>query len=648
MSHANSPTPPVWFARVLTATALAIALLTSAAAAVDQPDQEDLKRLSIEQLMLIDVTTAGRRAEPVGTTPAAVSVISGEDIRRAGVTTIADAVQLADGVHVARFNNGTWAISPRGFNANTANKLLVMVDGRTVYSPLFTGVFWNVLDYVLEDIDRIEVIRGPGAALWGANAVNGVINIITRHSRDTQGTLVSASAGNEDRFLTEIRYGAAAGPVTWRAYGKFADRDAARLADGSDSGDPRRHGQVGFRADGGDADSAQWLVKGDAFLSRDTFPDRPTGGFTDVNLQGRWSAPLALNSRFDVQSYYRHEYRRVPRQLTHRIDVFDIDAQHVTTPARRHAVVWGGGMRVNRDRTEGTAVLAFDPARRTYTVANVFAQDDIALLPDRLFVTAGAKYEHNAFSGGEFQPSVRARYLMPLNQIVWGAVSRAVRRPTRFDDDILAFAPTGALLARGSDDFVSESLVASELGYRIQPSRIFSLDATTFRHRFTDLRSQDLPPTGFPIVVGNSLEGESHGLELAANVQLRNWWRTHVAYAWLDTEIRRMPGSRDVGGGTTEANDPHHMFGMRMAFDLPRGVELDAMVRSISSLPNPRVPAYTELDLRAGWQATRQVQLWVAGQDLLHDRHPEFGPDTPARTEYERSIRVGLTYRMTR
>src|SRR5687768_14294798 len=257
MSHENSPMLPAWIARVLAASALAMAVLTSAAVAAAQPDQEDLKRLSIEQLMLIDVTTAGRRAEPVGTTAAAVSVISGEDIRRAGITTIADAVQLADGVHVARFNNGTWAISSRGFNSNTANKLLVMVDGRTVYSPLFTGVFWNVLDYVLEDIDRIEVIRGPGAALWGANAVNGVINIITRHSRDTQGTLVSASSGNEDRFLTDVRYGAAAGPVTWRAYGKFADRDAARLANGSDSGDPRRHGQAGFRVDGGDRKSTR-------------------------------------------------------------------------------------------------------------------------------------------------------------------------------------------------------------------------------------------------------------------------------------------------------------------------------------------------------------------------------------------------------
>ena len=637
----------VWPVR-LGAALLLTAAAASPAGAAPQPDQEDLKRLTIEELMRIDVTTAGRREEPIGSTAAAVSVITGDDIRRAGVTTIADAIQLADGVRVARFNNGTWAISSRGFNTNTANKLLVMVDGRTVYSPLFSGVFWNTLDYVLEDIDRIEVIRGPGAALWGANAVNGVINIITRHSRDTQGTLASIASGNEDRLVTEVRHGAVAGLVTWRAYGKFAARDDQRLADGSDARDPRRRAQAGFRVDGGSDGGVEWLFKGDAFHSRDTFPDRPAGEFVDLNLQGRWSAPLAGNSRLDLQSYYRREYRRVPLQLTHRIDVYDLDAQHAATWARRHAVVWGGGLRINRDRTEGTAVLAFDPAARTYSVLNIFAQDDFAVVPDRLFVTLGAKYEHNAFSGGEFQPSLRARHLLPRNQIVWGAVSRAVRRPTRFDDDIRAFGPTGALLARGSDDFVSESLVASEIGYRVQPSRLFSLDATAFVHRFTDLRSQDLPPTGLPIVVGNSLEGESRGLEIGANVQLRDWWRTHLAYTWLDTEIRRAPGSRDVGGGVSEANDAPHLFGMRMSFDLPRGVEVDAMLRAVASLPNPRVPAYSELDLRAGWQATPRIQLWVAGQDLLHDRHPEFGPDTPARTEYERSVRVGLAYRMAR
>jgi iron complex outermembrane recepter protein len=627
---------------------LLLSLSASAVRAIDLPGQDDLKRLSIEELMRIDVTTAARRAEPIGTVDAAMSVITGDDIRRAGVTTIADALRLADGVHVGRFNNGTWAISARGFNANTANKLLVMIDGRTVYSPLFTGVFWNVLDYVLEDIDRIEVIRGPGAALWGANAVNGVVNIITRHSRDTQGTLVAVSSGNEDPLITAVRHGGTAGTLTWRAYGKFAGRDAQRFASGGDTGDPRRRGQAGFRLDGGADDGVIWLLKGDAFLSRDRFPDRPAGEFNELDLQGRWSIPAPGSSRVEIQSYYRREYRRVPRQLTHHIDVFDVDAQHAGVWARRHEVVWGGGARINRDGTTGSAALAFDPEDRTYDVLNVFAQDDIAIVPDRLFATVGAKYEHNAFGGGEFQPNVRARYLMPHSQIVWGALSRAVRRPTRFDTDIVAFAPNGAVLARGSDDFVAESLIASEVGYRVQPSRLFSLEATLFNHQFTDLRSQDLPPTGFPIVVGNSLEGESRGLELGVNVQPFEAWRTHLGYTWLDTEIRKAPGSRDVGGGTTEADDPHHLFSLRTSVDLPRGLEVDAMLRAVGALPNPVVPAYTELDLRVGWRARPHLDIWFTGQDLLHDRHPEFGADTPARTEFERSLRLGITLRMPR
>lgn len=606
--------------------------------------QEDLKRLSIEELMRIDVTTTSRRLEPVGTTAAAISVITSDDIRRAGVTTIADALLLADGIHAARFNNGSWAISPRGFNSNTANKLLVMIDGRTVYSPLFAGVFWNMEDYVLGDIDRIEVIRGPGAVLWGANAVNGVVNIITRHSRDTQGTLVSVSSGPEDPFLAEARYGGALSSVTWRAYGKLAARDDQRFNTGAPSGDARRRGQIGFRLDGATPGGSAWLLKGDAFHSRDDLPDRPRGEFTELDLQMRWSMPLG-GSLFTVQSYYRREYRRVPQQLTHHIDVFDLDAQQTLRIGGRHDIVWGAGGRVNRDGTEGSATLAFDPLNRTYPVGNAFVQDDIAIVPARLFVTLGAKYEHNAFSGGEFQPNVRVRYLLPRRQIVWGSIARAIRRPTRFDDDIVVTGPGGVELVRGSDAFESESLAAGEIGYRIQPSVFFSLDATVFTQRITDLRSQELLPAGLPVVVGNTLEGDARGIEVGVNVQPFGRWRTHVGYTRLETEIRRTAGSRDVGGGVTEANDPDHIFGLRSSLDLPYRIELDAMLRRIAALPNPAVPSYTELNVRAGWWATPRAEIWFAGQDLLHDRHPEFGPALPARVEFERSLRVGITVR---
>jgi len=475
-----------------------------------------------------------------------------------------------------------------------------------------------------------------------------VVNIITRHSRDTQGTLVSLATGNEDPLIAEARYGGALGSRTWRGYAKIAARDDQLFANGLSSGDGRRRGQVGFRIDGGDEPShATWLLKGDAFHSRDDLPDRAAGAFTELDLQGRYSVPVS-GSRIEIQSYYRREYRQIPQQLTHYIDIFDLDAQHSATVARQHEIVWGAGVRVNRDKTYASATLAFAPPSRVYPVSNVFAQDDIALAPNRFFVTIGAKYEHNAFSGGELQPNIRARYLAPRNQILWGALSRAVRRPTRFDDDIVVSGPNGVVLAVGSDDFVAESLLASEIGYRIQPSPLLSFDATVFNHRITHLRSQELPPTGLPVVVGNTLRGEARGVEVAVNVQPAEWWRTHIGYTWLHTDIRRTAASRDVGGGATEADDPNHLFGLRSSFDLPHRVEVDAMLRAVSALPNPVVPAYAELDLRAGWWAAPHVEVWLTGQDLLHDHHPEFGPALPTRVQFQRSIRIGMTVRAPR
>ena len=631
--------------RALSVT-IALALLSATVSANDQPDVQDLKKLSLEELMLIDVTLVTRRPEPAGTAAAAIAVVTGDDIRRSGVTTIADAIALAGGLHVARFNNGTWAISARGFNANTANKLLVMVDGRTVYSPLFTGVFWNTLDYVLEDVERIEVVRGPGATLWGANAVNGVINIVTRHARDTRGTLATVTAGPEDPAIVEARYGAGSDALSWRAYGKFARRGDQRLAAGGAGMDAVNRMQTGFRVDGGAPGGSAWLLRGDVFHSRPSFPDRPDGEFTDINAQGRWSRPLAAGGRLDVQSYYRREYRRVPRQLTHRIDVGDVDAQLTTRTSRHHLVV-GGGYRVNADRTYGSAVLRFEPERRASGVASAFAQDEIAVRRDTLFLTAGVKVEHNTFSGADWQPNLRARWILPRGHLLWGAVSRAVRRPTRFDADLVALAPNGLVLARGSDDFVAEKLTAWEVGFRGRPAAVLSFDATVFLHDFDDLRSQDAPPTGAPpVILGNSLEGRSAGVELTASLQPAGWWRAHASYTFLDTTITRGAGSRDVGGGASEANDPHHLFLLRAALDLPRSVTLDAWLRGAGELPNPRVPGWVELNARAGWRVRPHLELAIVGQDLLHDRHPEFGVASPGRVEFQRSVRAQAIVRL--
>ena len=625
------------------AVAMCLHLPALVADARAQVDPQDLKTMSIEQLMQIDVTLATREPEPVGRTAAAITVITGDDIHRAGVTTIADALALADGVHVARFNNGTWAVSARGFNATSANKLLVMIDGRIEYSPLFSGAFWNTLDYTLEDIDRIEVIRGPGATLWGANAVNGVVNIITRHSRDTQGTLLSFGTGNEDPALADFRYGAAGAGVTYRVYGKFARRNPQVFDNGVSSDDGRRRGQVGFRVDrpGG---GGEWLLKGDLFESRDDLGDR-TGEFGEVALQGGWSRAYTATSNLNVRSYYRREFRDVPLQLTHEIDTVDVELQHGFAWRDRHRMVWGAGYRRNSDETAGGNIM-FDPPGRAYSVLSLFAQDEITVQPDRFNVTLGLKMERNRFSGMEWQPNIRARVDVAPRQMIWAAISRAVRRPTRLDVDVRALAPTGAVLAiGGGDDFEGENLIAGEFGYRAQPLAIAAVDATLFTHRYNDLRSQELPATGPPIVVGNTLNGRTQGVELSGSLQPLPVWRVRASYTYFDVSITKDIDSRDIGGGASEANDPSHMFGLRTDVDLPGRVELNLFLRGIGALPNPSVPAYTELNGRIGWRPTQHFEVSLAGQDLLHDHHPEFGGLTPRRVEFERSVRVQATFR---
>ena len=605
---------------------------------------QDLKRLSIEQLMQIDVTLATRTPEPLATAPTAISIVTGDDIRRAGVSTIADAVALADGVHVARFNNGTWSVTARGFAAVAANKMLVMIDGRTVYSPLFTGVFWNALDYELEDIDRIEVVRGPGATLWGANAVNGVVNIVTKNSRDTPGLFMQVGTGNEDPADAELRYGGRVRGATYRAYAKFIERASQRYSTGISAGDRRQRGQVGARFDGGDQSRGAWMVKGDLFHSADALPDRPSGEFTLGDVQAVWSRALTPRSQLQLSSYLNHEHRRIPRQLTHRLTTLDLDAQQSIT-LERHAIVWGGGARVNKDSTEGS-LISFDPADRTYRVNNLYVQDEVALKPRSVSITGGLKYERNAFSGGEWQPSVRARWVA-RRQTLWGSVARAVRRPTRFEDDIVVRLPTGAIAVHGNEDFKAEEVIATEFGYRVQPSTVMALDATVFTHSYDRLRSQEAPAglLPIPLVVGNSLNGRSRGVELAANLQPTSAWRTHVSYTFLDVSLSRDADSRDVGGITTEANDPRHLFALRTSLDLPQRMEFDFRWRSIGALPHPHVPGYSEAAVRIGWRATQKFEVALIGEDLLHAQHPEFNPVAAGFEEFQRSVRVALTAR---
>ena len=363
--------------------------------------------------------------------------------------------------------------------------------------------------------------------------------------------------------------------------------------------------------------------------------------------RGASSASCRIPASSRSQSYYRREYRNIERQLTHHIDTGDVEVEYSSQPGRRHSLVAGAGARVNHDKTYGSDTLYFDPLSRTYPVFSAFVQDEFALRPDHVYLTGGIKVEHNAFSGADFQPNLRARWMLPSRQMAWGSVARAVRRPTRFDDDIRITTDTDLLLLQGSDEFESEEMVGWEVGYRARPMTAMSLQVVTFGHHYGNLRSQDAPLAGvLPVSVGNSLIGDSKGLEASATIQPGDWWRLQASYTFLNVDITRAEGSRDVSNGVNEANDPRHQFTARAGFDLAPNLEADLWWRTVSALPNPVVPAYSELNARLGWRPNQRIELALVGQDLLHDQHPEFGTPVPRRVEFERSVRVVFSLRL--
>ncbi len=633
---------------------LVLAFLTTprtAAASVAQEGEavepSELKSLTIEELMEVDVTSVSRRSEKISQAAAAVTVITAEDIRRSGVTSLPEALRLANSLHVARFDSRTWAISARGFNITTANKLLVLIDGRSVYTPLFSGVFWDVQDLVLEDVDRIEIVRGPGATLWGANAVNGVINVITKSARQTQGGLVNAGAGTEDRGFGTLRQGGTLGERTWyRAYGKYRYIDALALTNGDSSEDPLRMAQGGFRVDGERSERDSFTLQGDVYQGRIGELVRSDTDVDGGNLLGRWSRRFSAASSLDVQVYWDRTHRRVPAQFEEHRDTWDLEIQHRLPfgASGRHDMVWGLGYRVSADDVASTPVLAWVPGERTLELFTAFAQDEISLVPDRLRLTLGARLEIHEIAGTEVQPTVRLAWTPGDRQMVWGAVSRAVRAPTRIDEDV-RFTSGPVVILRGNPDFGFEEVVAYELGYRIQPNAGTSLDLATFYNVYDDLRSQERPANGapIPITLDNKLNAETWGAELRFNVQAASWWRLYSSYTWFRNDFSLDPGSTDPTNGTSEGDDPEHRFALRSLMDLPGRLELDAWLRYVDALPQPRVPAYTELDLRLGWRATGGLELSLIGQNLLHSQHPEFW--TVVQKEVERSLLGRVTWR---
>ncbi len=651
-----------------------LALAGRAAELAATPAGPDFGNMSLDQLMNYPVTSPTKHEGKLSETPAAIEVITQEDIRRSGVTSIPEALRMAPGLEVAKVDAHTWAISSRGFNDVFANKLLVLQDGRSVYTPLFSGVFWDVQDTLLEDIDRIEVIRGPGAALWGANAVNGVINIITKKASDTQGLLIAGGAGTEERGFGGFRYGGKAGEnLYFRLYGKYFDRDDSVFANGASAADAWHMGREGFRMDW--VASAENLVtlQGDFYsgTANQIFTNAtpsPTPPFIEAvrdqieltggNVLGRWSHNFSADSEAKLQLYYDRTSRDTAIFKETR-DTFDLDSQHRFPLGDRNDVSWGAGYRLAADRVGSSFTIALNPDHRTTQLLSTFVQDEITLVRDRLRLTLGSKFEHNDFTGFEIQPSGRLSWIPTERQTVWASVSRAVRTPSRAEDDIrlVQLTPNPVVFGsiQGSRSFESEKLTAYELGYRLRPHSRVSLDLALFYNAYDDLRSIEpggiVPgPPGLgtvPATLANKLHGETYGAEFAPSWQATDWWRLQAAYTYLQMQLHRDPGSGDTTSESNERRSPRHQFSLRSVMDLPYRVQFDWGVRYVDSLPAINVASYVTMDARLGWRPTQNLELSLVGQNLLANRHAEFRPSsiTTQATEVERSVYGRITLR---
>lgn len=606
---------------------------------------EALKKLSIEQLMNLQVTSVSRRPERLSQTASAIQVITQEDIRRSGASSLPEVLRLATNLQVAQVDSRQWAISARGFNGTTANKLLVLIDGRTVYTPLFSGVFWDAQEVPLADIDRIEVISGPGATLWGANAVNGVINVITRDAKDTQGLLLSGGGGTEQRGFGTVRYGGALGAgVRYRIYGRAFGRDATALPSGQDAADDWHLGQGGFHVDWDASNASRVTLQGDLYDGR---IGQPSGGDIAVsggNAMAKWSHTISEGSSLAAQLYYDRTHRDIPGTFGEDLDTYDVDLQHRTRLGARHDVVWGLGYRLINDRVVNSAALAFLPphvARQWFTG---FVQDEIALVPDKLHVALGTKIEHNDYTGFEIQPSGRVNWALSPSGTLWAAVSRALRTPSRIDRELFAPGQPPYFLA-GGPGFHSEEELAYELGYRHQRGSL-AVSVATFYSRYYGLRSleQANPPAASPLVIGNGQDGESYGTELTADYWFTRRWRLRAGYTELRIHIWPNPGSTDTSRGAAESHTPDRQFFLHSSLELPAHLRLDAGFRAIDDIANQQVPAYAELNAKLTWQPTSQLDLSLVGQNLLHRRHAEFGAPA-ARRDIERGVYGAVEWR---
>ncbi len=637
-----------------------------------QSAQTNLADLEVEQLTEVQVTSVSRHAEPLSGAAAAIYVVSEEDIRRQGFTTIADSLRYVPGLQVAQINSHAWAITARGFNNEYANKLLVQMDGRSVYTPLFAGVYWDVQDTILEDLQQIEVIRGPGAALWGANAVNGVINITSKMAQDTQGWLVSGGGGTEERAFGGVRYGGKLGREGFfRVYASYKNRDDSLYTTGADGDDDWQVGRGGFRIDWGSLDTDLFTLQGDMYSGKESWqfseaiPATPfirtvseDFNICGANVLGRWTKQLASGSELKIQSYYDHTEREsnLPEE---RREVFDVDAQHHVELNAWNDVVWGLGYRWTSDAIQNSYANSFLPSQRSSGLISIFGQDEITLVEDKLRLTLGTRLEHNEFTGFECQPSGRLAWTPTDKSTVWTSVSRAVRTPSRAEEDIrinrAADAIGNVYSILGNHNGESEVLLAYELGYRSSLTPQFSYDVVAFFHDYSELRSLEpgAAPVDPPVPVAtfytfNKLEGEAWGVELASDWQMLDWWRWRGTYTFYELNLDPTDGGTDYATiALLEGNAPQHQFSLRAQLDLTERVDFDLGLRFVDELENPHIPAYATIDARLAWRPRPNLELSLVGLNLIEPAHPEFGATQvpTGQREIQRSVYGKISWR---
>ena len=638
-----------------------------------QANGEPLNQLSLAELGNVEVTTTSKEPEQIWKTPAAIYLLTRDDIRRSGATSIPEVLRLVPGVEVARINSNVWSVGIRGFGSSFSKSVLVLIDGRSVYTPLFAGVDWEMQNVLLEDIERIEVIRGPGGTIWGSNAVNGVINIISQNAKDTHGSYASTSSGNVSQSESGVRYGTRHGNnLDYRAYAMGFGRMPEFHSDG-DNYDAWQVGQAGFRTDSRLTDRDTLTVQGDLYKGNvgqqvgigyySPPAQLNVDGTEDVsggNLLGHWRRELSNRSDLQVQAYFDRTYRLGP-QLGETRNTFDIDLVHHFVLMQRNEVIWGLGARWSpSDFIETVPTVIFTPQHEADNLYSAFVQDQIAIAQNKLWVTIGSKFEHNIFTGWENEPGGRVLWTPTSHQTLWAAVTRAVRTPSRIDEDLQLTGfdtaspppPPVYLCVCDNRKFVSETLLSYEAGYRKLVTPRFYVDIAAFHNKYNDLESYgnatiSIVPTPPPYSIlvslpfANGIMGSTNGGEFSPDWKATPWLEVKASYSYVTVDLQDKPTHTKTSYVSSyEGGSPHNQVTAQLLFSLPKGFEFDPTYRYVGASPALPVNAYQTADARLGWHFAKKFDFSVTGQNLLQPRHAESGP-----VLIERSAYAQLTWR---